>query len=336
VPYARLEGFSEVVMREIVTRVSAFLGLVCLMAAAVEAQIASTRARNNPYSPSPDGRQKGVPIAQPETAPVVPIIPVAIAAKPEPQAGPPPVVENTVPTAVYKVGIGDVLMIGLKNVSQGLGYYTVRESGTIDFQLAGGEIVAAGKSPAAIARDISERITLFSQPHVEVSVREYGSHKITVSGLVDHPGEKSLQREAMPLFVIMAEAAVKPSASRVAITRAPLLKPEIYELNDSSAAEVLIYPGNTVEFVEGPPSRGAYFIAGNVAAPGQKELVPGQTLYQAIAAAGGAKGTMKKGLIRRKDNNGILAVLEFNLRSIRDGKTADPQLLPGDVVEVGN
>lgn len=316
------------------SRVPAAFGLAILIAVSADAQIA--RNRNNPYSPSPDGRQKVVEIESQSA--------VSAAASPAPvtvpvtrRADPAPVTERAVPlTDLYKVGVGDVLLIQLANVSQGNGYYTVRDSGTIDFQLAGGEVIVADKTPDAIERELTERITLFPDPRVEVTVREYGSHKVMVTGLVDHPGEKSLQREAIPLFVVRAEAGVKPTAGRAVITRAPLLKPEIYELNGSTTDDVLIYPGNTVEFVEGEQGRPVYFISGNVIAPGQKELVTGQTLYQALAAAGGSKGSVRKGVIRRKSAKGVLSVSEHDLRSIRNGKAPDPILSAGDVIEIGN
>ncbi|MBK9216058.1 MAG: polysaccharide biosynthesis/export family protein [Chloracidobacterium sp.] len=317
-------------MRKVDLRVPLIL---VMLAGVANAQIASARNRNNPYSPSPDGRSKTVEIAPAET---VAIVPVSSAAGP-PRHVVEPVVERPVPlTELYKVGLGDVLLIELANVSQGHGYYTVRPNGAIDYQLAGGEVIVADKSPASIARELASRISLFPDPEVRVSVREYGSHKITVSGMVDHPGEKNLQREAIPLFVIAAEAGVQPGAGQVVITRAPLLKPESFLLKEKLTDDVLIYPGNSVEFIQRPPeSRVLYFITGQVLNAGQKELTPGQTLYQAIAAAGGTKGSQKRALIRRKDDRGVLSLFKFDLRAIRDGKATDPQLRSGDVVEIG-
>lgn len=315
-------------------RVPALLSLAILTAVSADAQIA--RNRNNPYSPSPDGRQKTVKLES------MPVVAVASASKPamvpvKRRINPAPVAERTLPlTELYRVGVGDVLFIELANVAQGHGYYSVGDSGTIEFQLAGGEVIVADKTVDAIARELAERITLLPDPRVEVKVREYGSHKVTVTGLVDHPGERSLQREAIPLFVVRAEAGVKPTAGRAVITRAPLLKPEIYALNDSATDDVLIYPGNTVEFVEGEQIKPVYFISGNVVAPGQKELISGQTLYQAVAAAGGSKGSARKGIIRRKSAKGVLSVSEYDLRSIRNGKMPDPVLSGGDVIEIGN
>lgn len=313
-------------------RVPSVFCFAILTAISAYAQIAQNR--NNPYSPSPDGRQKVVEI---ESVPIVAVNAERLAPPLKPRTVPAPVVERTLPpTELYKVGVGDVLFIEVANVAQGHGYYTVRDSGTIDFQLAGGEVIVADKTADAIARELAGRITLFTDPRVDVKVREYGSHKVMVTGLVDHPGEKSLQREAIPLYVIRAEASVKPAAGRVLVTRAPLLKPEIYSLKEAATDDVLIFPGNTIEFIEAEQARSVYFISGNVIAPGQKELVNGQTLYQAITAAGGSKGPAKRGVIRRKSSNGVLTVSEYDLKAIRNGKLPDPVLSVGDVIEIGN
>ncbi len=306
--------------------------ILVLLAGVADAQIASARHRNNPYSPSPDGRST-VEIAPAEEVAVVPMTTVPPAKRVVER-----VVERPVPdTELYRVGLGDVLLIELANLTQGHGYYTVRANGTIDYQLAGGEVIVGDKTPASVARELASRITLFSGPEVRVTVREYGSHKVTVSGLVDHPGEKNLQREAIPLFVIVAEAGVQPTAARAVITRAPLLKPESYSLRDRLTDDILIYPGNSVEFVAEPSeSRIVYFITGQVVNGGQKDLTPGQTLYQAVAAAGGTRGSQNKARIRRIGDRGVLSLLKFDLRAIRDGKATDPPLMAGDVIEIGN
>lgn len=241
------------------------------------------------------------------------------------------------PTEVYKVGVGDVLFINLKNAGQGSGYHTVRQDGTIDFALAGEDLIVADQTVNDIEEMLASRITLYPDPQIEVRVREYGSHKITVSGLVDDAGDKNLQREAMPLYVIRAEALVSPKATKVLVTRAPLLKFETYDLHDPKTDNVLIYPGNSVEFAADGNSRssvGVYFISGAVASPGQKDLTSGLTLYQAMAASGGAKGTPKKAVIRRKNETGAFSVFAHDLRAIKDGSAADPALVSGDVVEI--
>lgn len=318
-----------------------FLPVLLLAISAISAQENSPRGKQNPYSPSPGKNAKTQP----------PAIPQEIAFRTQDDSAPkqeerPTVAQSTFniaktasvktlpPTEVYKVGVGDVLFINLKNSPRASGYHTVRPDGTIDFPLAGEHVVVADQTVESIEEIIASSITLYTDPQIEVRVREYGSHRIAVSGRVERAGEKNLQREAIPLFVIRAEAMVDPTATKVRITRAPLLKAETYDLRDPKTEDVLIYPGNSVEFIA--DGSGFYFISGEVAASGQKEFTAGLTLYQAVVAAGAVKSAQKKAVIRRKSDNGMFSLLEFNLRAIRDGKAADPALIAGDIVEVRN
>src|SRR3712207_9203005 len=60
--------------------------------------------------------------------------------------------------------------------------------------------------------------TLFRSQLV-VSVREYVSHSVVVAGLVNDPGTKALRREAMPLYVVLAEAQPRPEAGMATIVK---------------------------------------------------------------------------------------------------------------------
>lgn len=312
----------------------------------------TSSGRNNPYSPSPSSKPK----AEIQAITSVPLDPISssdisvVQAKTDPVQSPLPTVAQQTfkiatnvaakalpPTETYKVGVGDVLYINLKNTAQASGYYTVRETGTIDYPLAGENVSVSQLTVDAVEEMLASAITLYPNPHVEVKIREFASHKITVRGLVENDGEISLKREAMPLFAIRAEAGVAPKANQVLITRAPLLKSELYDLHDAGTDNILVFPGNTVEFRhDAAAALGSYYISGEVVTGGQKELNAGMTLYQAVAAAGGAKGNPKKAVVRRKGTNGTLANSEYDLRSIRNGKVTDPLLAPGDVIEIRN
>jgi polysaccharide export outer membrane protein len=323
---------------------------VLFISAAASAVIGQTndRSKNNPYSPSPsssvrDDKRDVKPPTQiafvvnqstqvQQERPVVAQPALKIPAK----------TDRLIikPSELYKVGIGDVLFIDLKNAPRSSGYYTVRPDGTIDFPLAGDRVVAADQTCDDLQESLTSRIRLFSAPKVEVKVRQYASHKVTIKGMVENAGDMSLQREAMPLFIIRAQAGVRPTATKVSITRSPGQKPEIYELGDTATDNVLIYPGNKIEFTGQPAgerhSTGTYFIAGDVNSAGQKELLSGMTLYQAILASGGEKGSPKKATIRRKGAGGTLNTVEHNLRSIKSGRSTDPVLASGDMIEIGN
>ena len=60
-----------------------------------------------------------------------------------------------------------------------------------------------------------KRRALVENPKVSVGVRDYASHTILVSGLVKESGPKILRREAIPLYVVVADAQPLPEAEHV-------------------------------------------------------------------------------------------------------------------------
>lgn len=319
--------------------------LLLFACSVVNAQLIASTKRNNPYSPSPVGKpleQRSItkPVTSSGIAKPVFIVQSSdevtsesrLTAVQTPNFARTSRSTSVSPSEIYKVGIGDILFVELKNTAQGSCYCTVRPDGTIDFPLAGDDVTVAGQTTDVVAEIIRSGITLFSDPHVEVTVREYGSHKITVSGMVENPGEKSLRREAMPLYAVRSEAGVDPKATKVVVKRAPLLKVETYDLREAATNDVMISPGNSVEFTSG--NIGSYYLTGKVSSSGQKEITEGLTLYQAVVASGPMASDAKKATIRRKSGEGAVSNTAYNLRSIKDGKTADPLLASGDVIEV--
>jgi protein involved in polysaccharide export with SLBB domain len=114
-------------------------------------------------------------------------------------------------------------------------------------------------------------------------------------------------------------------------------------LRDAKSEETLIFPGDILEFKfsgeaeANSAGRQFYFIGGNVRSAGQKDFHPGLTLTQAILASGGLrKATVKKVILRRKNQTGLLSPMEFNLNYINDGKQPDPLIKAGDTIEVVN
>lgn len=243
------------------------------------------------------------------------------------------------PTEIYKVGVGDILFISLQNApAKATNYFTVLNDGTIDYPLAGEMVSVLGFTTEEIEDLLREKIKLYENPQVSVKLREYASHSINVLGMVEKAGEKFLQREAMPLYVVRAEAIVSSKATGVTIKRANS-QTEKFNLNDSKYEDVLVFPGDMIEFTSDKNSQTApfYYIGGNISSPGQKDFYSGITLTQAILVSGGVKkNDAKKVFIRRKNEQGMLVLAEYNLKEIKNGKSPDPVLQAGDTIEIGN
>ena len=250
------------------------------------------------------------------------------------------------PTEIYKVGVGDVLFISLKDApARASTYYTVLGDGSLDYPLAGEMIPVAGLTTDEIEDALREKIRLYENPQISVKVRENASHAVSVLGLVEKAGEKYLQREAVPLYVIKAEAIVQARADSVSIKRLNA-QVETLDLKDAKTDDALVFPGDVLEFKASNDSTAAaaatnfaapqfYYIGGEIASAGQKDFHQGLTLTQAILACGGAKKAgAKKAVIRRKNEQGLLSPIEFDLNAIRDGKQPDPILQAGDTIEI--
>ena len=238
-------------------------------------------------------------------------------------------------TEIYRVGVGDVLDIRLLNSSASRStLYSVMEGGLVDFPIAGAPVAVAGLTTKEIQARISselKRLAVAEQTQVTVGVRQYGSHTVIVTGLVGSPGTKVLRREAVPLYVLLAEIQPRLDAARVIIMRAGAA-PQILDLNDAAGLNFIVRPGDVINLTARQPD--FYYIAGHsIGYPGQKTFQTGITLVQAILAAG---GLARDGAVElsREGADGHLSTTKLNLKEIKSGKIQDPKIQPGDRIEV--
>lgn len=239
-------------------------------------------------------------------------------------------------TSVYRVGIGDVLDIQLLNSPiRESTLYSVLAGGLLEYPLAGEAFRIQGLTTAEVSSILKSKIKLYDNPQVAVTVREYASHNVIITGLVRDPGTKALRREAVPLFVILAEAQPRRDAARAVIMRTGSPTQTI-DIADTAATSVLIYPNDVIRLVSAPPPAPLfYYIAGQVAVPGQRAFHPGMTLTQSIFASGGVTSNAgSKAKVMRQGADGRLITAEYNLKQIEHGKDPDPQIEAGDRIEV--
>ncbi|HEX8136590.1 MAG TPA: polysaccharide biosynthesis/export family protein [Pyrinomonadaceae bacterium] len=239
-------------------------------------------------------------------------------------------------TNIYRVGVGDVLDIRLLNANRSEStLFTVMEGGLLEYPLAGDPVQVAGKTAEEISTALVSKIKIYEKPQVVVSVRQYASHSVIVTGLVFDPGTKALRREAVPLYVLLAEAQPRPEAAQATIRRtgSPVIT---VDLSDATASATLVYPGDVVTLAVAPPKPPQfYFIGGQIHNPGQKDFHAGITLTQAILASGGvSRFAGSKVKVSRQGPDGRLVATEYNLKQIENGKVPDPLLQPGDRVEI--
>ena len=240
-----------------------------------------------------------------------------------------------VSSQVYRIGTGDVLDVQLLDMPTTQSTLFTVLDGVLEYPLAGDPLRVVGLTADEIATHLQARIRVFENPRVVVKVRDYASHSVTITGLVADPGAKFLRREAIPFYVLLAEAQPGSEAARATISRSG--QPTInVDLSDQQSTATLVQAGDVIK-VLGPSTRPAeyFYMSGPLNSPGQKLFHSGMTLTQAIIASGEvtrvASGRVK---ISRQGTDGRLITTEYNLRQIQNGKTPDPVLQQGDRISV--
>ena len=238
-------------------------------------------------------------------------------------------------TDIYRVGVGDILDIRLPNsASNRSTLFTVVDGGVIDLPIAGGTVSVAGLTPEEIQNIIAaelKRRAVEEKAQVSVSVRQYLSHSVTVTGLVIHPGTRFLRREMVPLYVVLAESQLQNDGERVVIRRDGT-PGEPHDLSNPDTLNLTVQSGDIITVSSRPQE--FYYIGGRVNYPGQKQFQPGITLLQAILAAGGTTRQESKVEISREGAGGKLVTNIYNLKQIKSGAVQDPKLQSGDRIEV--
>ena len=241
------------------------------------------------------------------------------------------------PSSVYRVGVGDVLDIRLLNANgRESTLFIVMAGGLLEYPLAGEPLQVAGLTTEEIDKQLTAAVKVYENPELVVSVREFASHTVIVTGLVNDPGTKVLRREAVPLYVVLAEAQPRPEAGRATIMRAGGQNIEV-KLADAKAMTTLVMPNDVVTLAALPPAPPQFFyIGGAINSPGQKDFHQGLTLTQAVLASGGTtRFAGSKVKVSRQGADGRLVTTEYNLKHIEAGKIPDPVLEAGDRLEVG-
>jgi protein involved in polysaccharide export with SLBB domain len=250
-------------------------------------------------------------------------------------AAPTPVVEIPL-TKIYRVGPADVLDIRVNdNAASQSTLFTITPAGFLEHPMLGEPLAAAGLTVDEISTAVEgelKRRALVEDPKVVVGVRDYASHTILVSGLVKDSGPKILRREAIPLYVVVADAQPLPEAERVTVVRNESNETFEAELAKANEMNLLVRPGDVITLLA-PVSQFVY-LGGEVKLPGEKIYRRGLTLTQAINAAGGATTNGKEARIGRDDGKGFLVVTRFKLKEIESGKIQDPVIKPGDRITI--
>ena len=306
------------------------------------AKLAAQR-RQNPASQAvaqqrrPDPPQE--PVAEPVSISVkAPSKPetTAAAAPPAPEVNAAAANEEAILTRIYRIGPSDVLDIRVNdNAAPQSTLFSVTPSGFIEHPMLAEPMQASGLTVDEFSSNFEnelKRRAVIENPKVSVGVRDYASHTILVSGLVKDSGTKILRREAIPLYVVVADAQPLPEAARVTVLRNESNATFEIELGQTKDMSLLVRPGDVITLL--PNVTQFVYIGGEVKSPGEKTFRRGLTLTQAIIAAGGVTEKAKEARLGRDNGEGFLVVTRYKLKDIESGKVQDPLVKPGDRITI--
>ena len=222
--------------------------------------------------------------------------------------------------ADYEIGPGDVLHVVVAGQADMSGDFKVDAEGSINFPILG-RIKASDHTTLELERKLTTLLAdgYLKRPQVAVSVAQYGSQKVFVTGEAQKTGpyplkgDRSLQAllgDVGPLTpdagheVIVIRPAggaaagpVIPSAGAeggapgpalagqpLEIPGAEVFRVSLRELQSGNPERnILLEPGDTVYF----PRAAQVYITGSVSRPGPYKYQEGMTLLQALTLAGG-------------------------------------------------
>ena len=215
---------------------------------------------------------------------------------------------------LYVVGPNDVVEVTVYKQDKLSGKYVVEADGTIAYPLLG-RLVVSGLSVRAIEDKLRSSLAagFFKDPQVTVTVDQYRSQQVFITGEVRQPpvngalqftGSMTLiealarvgsttERAGAEVIIVRSSGAASASAATANPPAAETLRVNLQKLQSGTVADnVVLRAGDTI-FV---PKAETVFVSGHVRTPGEYVIRPGMTVRQALALAGGVtdRGTERR------------------------------------------
>jgi polysaccharide export outer membrane protein len=211
----------------------------------------------------------------------------------------------------YVIGARDLLKISVWGQDDLSKEYSVEPDGFVSFPLIG-RVKAAGLTPTALAGELRIRLEkdYLVNPQVLVSVKDYLSQKVHVSGETDKPGVYYLTGPTTVRDILSRAGGLSKSAgSQVVVVRAEGAReaggrsPEAGTTVRLNIARVLAGdPAENLTLFDGDtlvvPKGNTFFVFGEVRKPGAYQLDKDTNVLEGITLAGGFTDKAAPGRVR--------------------------------------
>lgn len=236
-----------------------------------------------------------------------------------------------------KIGPGDLLNIEVFDVPELKQEVRVSDVGDADFAILGKIHVSemtVGECTEKLGSLLQQR-GLVRHPQVLITVREYATQGIAVSGEVRKPGIYSAVAPRSLLQVISEAGGLPETASPKITIKRFSGEQEVIVFNTPEGPSTLLRPGDGVLVARA----GVAYIIGDVTRSGGYLMQDSGelTVAQLVAMGGGLLPTAKASkakLIRKIENGHEERVLD--VKKILSGRAADLRLAPDDILFIPN
>lgn len=233
----------------------------------------------------------------------------------------------------YEIGPGDTISIQVLGQSDMTGDFRVDAEGLLNFPILG-KVKASGHSIADLERKLTTLLAdgYLRRPQVSVSIKEYASQKVFVTGEVLKPGPYALKVDRSLLALLSDVGGLGPNVGHeIVVIRPPvgaaanplpvasgdplppadglpagaglpfdvagaeLFRISLQELQSGNPERnILLQPGDTIYF----PKAAQVYVTGSVARPGPYRYQEGMTVLQVLTLAGGVTERGSSGRVK--------------------------------------
>ena len=251
---------------------------------------------------------------------------------------------------VQKIGREDLIGIAVYSAPELSGSVRVESDGCIRLPMVQKRIQAAGLFPDeledAITKELIDEMVLV-RPIVTISIVEYRSRPITVSGAVRNPSTFQVVGTTTLLDAIsMAGGLTENAGSEILISHrtqtAGITEPAVTERikarslldGDDPAVNVTLEGGENIRV----PVAAEVYVLGNVKKPGSFHLTDGNesSVLKALALSGGLDSYPKHTayIYRMEDGQSARSEIPIQVKSILDHKAPDVALEANDILYI--
>lgn len=210
----------------------------------------------------------------------------------------------------YVIGSRDVLRISVWGQDDLSKDYSVEPDGFVSFPLIG-RVKASGLTPSALAGELRTRLEkdYLVNPQVLVSVKDYLTQKVHISGEADKPGVYYLSGPTTVRDILSRAGGVSKSAgSQIVLMRAESSRDAAGKAPDSATIRLSIPrvlagdPAENLTVSDGDtlvvPKGNTFFVFGEVRKPGAYQLDKDTNVLEGITLAGGFTDKAAPGRVR--------------------------------------